>query len=79
MIQSRNLTSHTYHQDLAREIANDIIQRYHARFHTDDRLRNAPLAKLDYFHRYISLKPFGINAPYYPSPTRPGPNSKRLS
>lgn len=32
MIRSRNLTSHTYNQDIADEIAQAITQRYHAAF-----------------------------------------------
>ncbi|RXK87962.1 nucleotidyltransferase [Chlorobaculum sp. 24CR] len=32
MIKSRNLTSHTYNQDVANEISEAIRQRYHAAF-----------------------------------------------
>jgi nucleotidyltransferase substrate binding protein (TIGR01987 family) len=32
MIKSRNLTSHTYNQDIAEEIAKAIAQHYHAAF-----------------------------------------------
>jgi nucleotidyltransferase substrate binding protein (TIGR01987 family) len=33
MIKSRNLTSHTYNQDVAKEISEAIRERYHAAFH----------------------------------------------
>jgi nucleotidyltransferase substrate binding protein (TIGR01987 family) len=32
MIKSRNLTSHTYHQELADEIASQVINDYHQQF-----------------------------------------------
>ena len=32
MIKSRNETSHTYHQDLAKKIATEIIAHYHPQF-----------------------------------------------
>lgn len=32
MIKSRNLTSHTYNQDVAREIAEAVRERYHSAF-----------------------------------------------
>ncbi len=32
MIQSRNLTSHTYNVDIANEVVQDILEHYHAAF-----------------------------------------------
>lgn len=32
MIKARNLTSHTYHTDIAEEIANDILTRFYPAF-----------------------------------------------
>ncbi len=32
MIKARNLTSHTYNEDLAQDVADDILQRFHPAF-----------------------------------------------